>query len=67
MEPMTMMAMAAAAKGLFDLVGAIGGSIASSDERAEAERLARQAYEKVLAVGAPPNMAKRIFLEEFKF
>lgn len=66
MEPMTMMALSAAAKGTFDILGAVIGNSFAGKDRDDAERLARQAYEKILAVGAPPDEAKKIFYEEFK-
>jgi hypothetical protein len=66
LNPITIMALASAAKGAFDILGAVIGNAVSAKDRAEAERLARQAYDKILAIGAPPDQAKKIFYEEFK-
>lgn len=66
MDPFTIMALAGATKGVFDIAGAIIGNSVSGRERDRARELAEQAYEKILAVGAPPDLAKKIFFQEFK-
>ena len=66
LNPITIMALASAAKGAFDILGAVIGNAVSAKDRAEAERLARQAYDKILAIGGPPDQGKKILYEEFK-
>jgi hypothetical protein len=48
------------------LITGVGGMIQGHKNRKAAERAYQAAMEKINEVGAPPNLARDIFLEEFK-
>lgn len=66
MDPITLMAIAGGVRAVGDILGSIIGNAASEGDRNTAERLAQEAYQKVLDLGAPPEAAKNIFLEQYR-
>ncbi len=52
--------------GAASLLSGIIGGISSANDRAAAQQAAQEAMQQINAIGAPPDLAKRIILEKFK-
>lgn len=48
------------------VIGGISGLFAGSGAKKEAQRLAEEAYQYAMSIGAPPDMTREIMLEAFK-
>lgn len=62
MEPVTLAAIGFGAQAL----GGIFGNIFSGADREAAEKLAQEALQEILALGAPPDLAREIFYQKFQ-
>ncbi len=48
------------------IIGGIMGNEAARGNREAAQRAAAEAYAELMKVGAPPDLSKRIILEQFR-
>lgn len=56
----------AALPAMISVVGGMAGRAAQSNDMEHAFNTAQQAYDQIVAVGAPPDLAKQIVLDQFK-
>ena len=60
------LAISSAVQGAGQLIGGVAGNIASQGDREKAQKAFEDAWKKINALGAGPDLSKKIFYEQFK-